>query len=68
MQVRGPPPHRPLGRTLLLGGAVIGFAILGAFILYLVTTPLLWWREDYCRSLSLGLDNPAFCYLRVQKK
>jgi len=37
MQVRGPPPHRPFGRTLLLGGAVIGFAMLGAFILYLIT-------------------------------
>jgi hypothetical protein len=35
-----PPPHRSLWRALLAGGAVIGFAMLGAVILYLVTIPL----------------------------
>ena len=29
MQEHRPPPHGPLGRSLLLGGAVIGFAMLG---------------------------------------
>jgi hypothetical protein len=42
----GPRPHRPLWQTLLAGGGVIGFALLGAFILYLITIPLLWWRDD----------------------
>jgi hypothetical protein len=41
------------------GGAVIGFAMLGAFILYLVTIPLLWWRDDYCRSRPSGQDETA---------
>lgn len=42
MQMLGPPPpHRSLWRALLAGGAVIGFAMLGAFIIYLVTLPLL---------------------------
>jgi hypothetical protein len=35
---------------LLAGGAVICFAALGAVILYLVTVPLLQWRDDYCQS------------------
>ena len=57
MQMLGPPPpHRSLWRALLAGGAVIGFAILGAFILYLVTIPLLWLRDDYCHSQSSGQD------------
>lgn len=53
-----PPPRRPLWRVLLTGGAVLGFALLGAVILYLVTIPLLWWRDDYCRGSS-GKDVTA---------
>ena len=60
MQILGPPPpHRSLWRALLAGGAVIGFAMLGAFILYLVTIPLLWLRDDYCHSQSSGQDKTA---------
>jgi len=59
MQVLGPTPHRPLRQTLLLGGAVIGFALVGAFILYLVTILLLWLRDDYCESVAPGTEKAA---------
>jgi len=36
-----PPPHRPLRQTLLAGIAVIGFAVLGAVMVYFVTEGLL---------------------------
>jgi hypothetical protein len=67
MQMHGPRPNRPLWRTLLGGCGVIGFALLGAFILYLVTVPLVWWRDDYCHSLAPGPDNPAWCYFPAKK-
>jgi len=62
MQEHRPPPHGPLGRSLLLGGAVIGFAMLGAVILYLITVLVLWLRDDYCQSLANGTDK-AVCAL-----
>jgi hypothetical protein len=62
-----PPPHRSLWRTLIAGAAVIGFAALGAVILYLVTVPLVWWKNDYCLSLRASPDNPAWCYLPFKK-
>ena len=34
MQTPSPPPHRPLGRTLIAGAVVIGFAFLGDVDLY----------------------------------
>jgi hypothetical protein len=52
-------PHRPLWQTLLIGSGLIGLALLGAFILYLATMPLLWWRDDYCHSLSPSQDKAA---------
>jgi hypothetical protein len=59
MQEHGPPPHAPLGRSLLLGGAVIGFAMRAAVILYLITVLVLWLRDDYCQSLANATDNAA---------
>ena len=37
MSTPSPPPHRPLGRTLIAAAGVIGFAFLGAVVLYFAT-------------------------------
>jgi hypothetical protein len=42
-------------------------AALAAAVLYLVTIPLVWWRDDYCQSLPPSPDNPAWCYSHVKK-
>jgi hypothetical protein len=45
-----PPPHRPLARTLTAGAGVVGFAFLGAVILYLATAGLLYLRGNICHG------------------
>ena len=47
MQTPSPPPHRPLGRTLIAGAGVIGFAFLGAVVLYFATVGLLYLRSNF---------------------
>ena len=54
----GSPPHRPLGRTLIAGSAVIGLAFLGAVVLYLATVGLLYLRSNICHG------NESFTWCR----
>jgi len=46
MSTPSPPPHRPLGRTLIAAAGVIGFAFLGAVVLYFATVGLL--SSNFC--------------------
>jgi hypothetical protein len=48
MQTVSPPPHRPLRLTLVAATGVIGFAFLGAVVLYLATMGLLYLRDNFC--------------------
>jgi len=41
-----PPPHRPLRQTLPAAAGVIGFALLGAIVLYFATEGLLYLRSN----------------------
>jgi hypothetical protein len=45
-----PPPHRPIGRTLTAAAGVIGFAFLGAVVLYFATAGLLHLRSNICHG------------------
>jgi hypothetical protein len=46
----GPPPHNPLGRTLIAGAGVIGFAFMGAVVLFFATVGLLYLRRNICHG------------------
>ena len=48
MQTLSPPPHRPLRLTLVAATGVIGFAFLGAVVLYLATVGVLYLRNSFC--------------------
>jgi hypothetical protein len=48
MQTLSPPPHRPLRQTLVAATGVIGFAFLGAVVLYFATVGVLYLRSNFC--------------------
>jgi hypothetical protein len=48
MQTLSPPPHKPLRQTLVAATGVIGFAFLGAVVLYLATVGVLYLRSNLC--------------------
>jgi hypothetical protein len=51
------PQHNPLRKTLLAGAAVIGFAVLGAVVLYFATVGILYLRSNFCD----GSGSSAWC-------
>jgi hypothetical protein len=63
-----PPPHRPLGRTLIAAAGVIGFAFLGAVVLYFATASLLYLRSDFCdgSKSSIWCRKANIAELKVQ--
>jgi hypothetical protein len=42
------PQHNPLRKSLAYGAAVMGFAALGAVVLYFATAGILYLRSNFC--------------------
>ena len=51
------PPHRPLRRTLIAGAGIVGFAFLGAVVIYFATAGLLYLRSNICH----GNESSTWC-------